>query len=317
MSEYGEGLYAKVADKVRSKFIPSHLEEDFNTGSIMHFFEWERARNVLGSDGKPIDKAELRYQLSKVLDNFTEGREPLIKRIGRRGWFRAVIRDVEELDWRSKRGAPTLDLKWPFQLEDYALLYPGSLALIAGTSNAGKTAFCHNFLSLNLYQFECHLWTSDMSEEELADRLDPFDIPEDAPFHPHPRASDFADVIKKDCINVVDYLEYIEHVSEIKQEIEQIYRTMIGGRGMVLTAIQKKFNQKNMKGEMVKRDLGYGAETTLSRPKLYLTLNPNSLMITKAKKRADKNVNPNNKKWTFQLVDGAHFINILEDEEWF
>lgn len=313
-STYGDGLYAKVAEKIRDVFIPAHPNQDFDSAKVVKFFSWDTFKDIKDEAGKDVDKVALKLNTAKALGNFCVGKTPSLKRIGRRGFFRAIDYDLQTMNLREARGAATLDLRWPFALERYVLLYPGNLAVVAGTSNSGKSAFVNGFIAANQWRHETHLFSSDMVAEELADRLEPFDFPEDAPIwdNCHERVSDFADVIKPDCINVVDYVEYVENVVEIKQEVEEMYRRMQGGRGMCLITIQKKGDEKNVKGQTIKHPLGYGGATILSRPRLYLTLDPVTMMIYKSKKRAQREVNPNGKTWKYALVEGARFVSVVE-----
>ncbi|GAG62435.1 unnamed protein product, partial [marine sediment metagenome] len=92
------------------------------------------------------------------------------------------------------------------------------------------------------------------------------------------------------------------------EELERIFRKLEGGKGSAFVAIQKKFDQRNFKGALIKQDLGYGGATTIARANLYLTMNPNTLKITKAKSWANPMVNPNNKTFEFSLLKGARFI---------
>ncbi len=314
MTDWGDGLYAKVADRIRDLFIPAHHGQDFDSLKVLRFFSWDSYQPIKTPEGEDIDKADLRFNVSKVLDNLCHGGTPLLKRIGRRGYFRVIDYELDTMDLKAARGAPTLDLRWPFALERYVLLFPSQIALIAGTSNSGKSAFCHQFHTMNMWHSETHLFSSDNSAEELVDRLGPLDLRQDAPIwnNCHERMADFADVIKPDCINIIDYVEYVESVLEIKQEIEEIYRRMKGGKGMCLITIQKKGDEKGYKGQTIKHSVGYGGVTTLARPTLYLTLDPSTLSIYKAKKRAQRGVNPNGKTWRYALVEGARFVSIVE-----
>ncbi len=314
MTDWGEGLYAKVADRIRDVFIPAHHGQDFDSLKVLRFFSWDSYQPIKAPGGEEIDKADLRFNVSKVLDNLCDGKTPLLKRIGRRGYFRCIDYELDTMDLKAARGAPTLDLRWPFALERYILLYAGNIAVVAGTSNSAKSAFVNDFLIKNMWRHDTHLFSSDMAAEELADRLEPLELDDDAPIwnNCHERTSDFADVILPDSINAVDYVEYVENVVEIKQEIEEMYRRMKGGRGMCLITIQKKGDEKNIKGQIIKHPLGYGGATTLSRPKLYITLDPATLSIYKAKKRAQREVNPNGKTWRYALLQGARFVSIVE-----
>ena len=190
-------------------------------------------------------------------------------------------------------------------------MYPGNLGVIAGTSNSGKTAFCNSFVVLNMDNFEIDLYNSEIGPQQFRDRMRPYGIRGPAKFKVYSRTNHFADVINPDHISVVDYIEYVTEVREIKEEIEGLFRKQRGGKGMCLIAIQKKFDAKNFKGQKIIHDLGYGAETTLARPSLYLTMNPGNLKILKCKTPKVQH-SVDGKTWRYALVAGAHFNSITE-----
>lgn len=225
--------------------------------------------------------------------------------------YRRLLKDVDEMDWQDAPEGDTLSLLWPFDLEKHVDIYPGNLGMIAGTSNSGKTAFCNSFVVMNMDNFQVDLYNSEIGAQQFKDRMRPYDIPYPAPFRVYSRTNHFADVINPDHISVVDYIEYITDVKEIKEEIENLFRKLKGGKGMCFCAIQKKFDAKNFKGQKIIHDLGYGAETTLARPSLYLTMNPGNLKILKAKTpKVEHSVD--GKTWRYALVEGAHFTSVAE-----
>jgi hypothetical protein len=81
--------------------------------------------------------------------------------------------------------------------------------VIAGAADAGKTALLLNFIKLNQFDFSIYYQSSEMGKEELASRLVNFeDITLDEwNFNAEERSTDFADVIRPDCINIIDYME--------------------------------------------------------------------------------------------------------------
>ena len=67
-----------------------------------------------------------------------------------------------------------------------------------------------NIAKDNMYQHETHYFSSEMADTELRNRLELFpDIKklEDWSFEPWERSSNFADVIRPDALNIIDYLE--------------------------------------------------------------------------------------------------------------
>ena len=74
-------------------------------------------------------------------------------------------------------------------------------------------------------------------------------------------------------------------------------------------------NYKTVKGEKIEHDLGYGATTTIAKPRLYLAMNPGYLKLVKVKVPVASNAD--GLKLGYSLIDGAHFASIreLEDEQ--
>jgi len=255
----------------------------------------------------------LRASLRTIMARLATGTE--VERIeGRDGFYRYIDKALEEMDWQEANGTAMLDVNWPFELERYVRIFPSNLVVIAGTSNSGKTAFINNIAVMNMGKFCVDIYQSEMSKEQFKSRMEPFDIPNPPPFKVFSRHSNFADVINRDHISLIDYLEYTTEVFEIKEELESLFRALKGGNGMGVATIQKKFNERSFKGQQIKHDLGYGGATTIARASLYLTMNPNELKITKAKSWANPTINPNNKTFTFQLIKGAHFVNPQEEQ---
>ncbi len=100
-------------------------------------------------------------------------------------------------------------MKYPFGIEKLFNTYPGNLIVVAGASDAGKTAFLLNFVRLNMDKYPIYYQSSEMGAEELANRLEQFDLPLGSwTFTAEERSRDYADVIRPDCINIIDYLEF-------------------------------------------------------------------------------------------------------------
>jgi len=313
MTDREDGLYAKLHDGLGKYFFPIQ-DVPFKQRDIREHFNW-RGTHIQFKDGSVFPVAEVNYQLSKLLYNLTRGKEPVLRHTWR--GYEVINRDVDILDWQNEEDKSPLNLLWPFNLEKWVALYPANLAVIAGTSNAGKTSFCLNFVVMNSEgEIPVDYYNSEIGASQLKDRMRPFNVPKPAPFVVYSRVSHFADVIDKDHISVIDYVEYVTEVREIKEEIEAVFRKLQGGKGMALIAIQKKFDAKNFKGQKIIHDLGYGAETTLARPSLYLTMNPASLKILKCKTPLGKR-SIDGMAWRYSLIEGAHFTGIerLEDAE--
>jgi len=177
------------------------------------------------------------------------------------------------------------------------LMYPKNIAVIAGSPNAGKTAFLLNTIKLNMAKHIIHYYSSEMGAEELKLRLSKFDDGAKWVFDARERSTNFADVIYPDDINIIDYIEIVSgEFYMIGQELRTIFDKL--RKGIAIIALQKK------KGA----ELGRGAEFSLEKPRLYLSMDSGLLKIIKAKNWAVEGNNPNGVEFKFSLVNGAKFV---------
>lgn len=220
-----------------------------------------------------------------------------IERSGNKnGHFRRLDNEIEPLDWKNADTNP-LALYWPFGIERLVSVYPGNIAVIAGAPNAGKTSFILNFIKLNQKGHDVHLFSSEGGKEELRMRIAPFGLPESEwTFSAWDRTGDFADVIKPDAINIIDYLEIHDEFYKIGGMLKAISDRL--KTGFALIALQKNGG----------RDEGLGGARGLEKPRLYLSMDRGALKIVKGKSWADRLNNPNGQSIRFKLVDGCKFI---------
>jgi hypothetical protein len=224
--------------------------------------------------------------------------EGIIARIeDRPGTFRVIERESNSLDFMSADTGTVIPFKWPFELETLVNIYPKNLIVIAGTSNAGKTAFLLDFIRLNMAQFKINYFSSEMSPEELRLRLEKFDMAlSEWRFKPYERTSNFADAVISDAVNIIDYLELTDNFYKVAGELKAIFDKLT--TGIAIVAIQKKQGAA----------LGRGGDFSLEKARLYLSMEGNELKIVKAKNYAKANYNPNGLTIGFHLVSGAKFI---------
>jgi len=211
--------------------------------------------------------------------------------------WRYVNTRVTSLDFKTASTAGILPIKWPMGIEKKVNLFPGNLVVVAGSPNAGKTAFNLNFIYLNQKQFPINYICSEMGAVELRNRLGQFPgmAIEDWSFKAVERATDFADVIVPDTICVIDYLEMTNELYEVNTHLTAVSRKI--GSGLAIVSIQKKINAQ----------YGRGQEFSLEKPKLYLSLDRGVMRIMKAKSWAIKNVDPHGLEIHFKIVGGCLF----------
>jgi hypothetical protein len=245
------------------------------------------------------DKAKVRTILSRLV------KEGLIERSPTQaGVYRKIEGECEEMDFLNC-DTKLVPIWLPFGLHEMVEIMPGNIILVAGSPNAGKTAFLLNTIRYNMNEFQIHYFNSEMGSGELKKRLSKFDdtILRDWKFKAYERAGQFQDVIKsgEGKVNIIDFLEIYENFYEISKPLAEIHKKLKGA--IAIVALQK--NPGN--------DTGLGGYRTLEKPRLALSIDSGVLKIVKAKNwRTGEN--PNGKQIGFKLVNGW---NLIQQREWF
>lgn len=246
----------------------------------------------------PEEKRIILRTLSKALERLVK--EGIIERVGsRRGHFRRLERESELLDFVNVDCTTVFPLKWPapFHLERLINLYHKNLIVVAGASNAGKTALLLNLVRENMDKHRIVYFSSEMGPEELRLRLEKFGLPITSwRFEARERSTNFADVIIPDAVNIIDYFELTDNFYQIGGEFKKIFERLT--TGIAIIALQKKAGE----------DLGRGGAFSLEKARLYLSLDSGTLKVVKAKNWARPGENPNGMVFRFKLVDGCKFL---------
>lgn len=237
-----------------------------------------------------LQNTEDRNKLSVTISRMAD--EGIIERIpGFTATYRKKDEEIDELDYKHITG-DFIDLKWPFQIEDLILTMPKNVAIIAGESNAGKTAFMLNLVKMNQHKFDVHYFSSEMGAIEFNTRLKKFGAPmESWRFHAYERSDGFHDVIVPTGLNIIDFLEIYEEFYRVGWFIKKIYDALT--TGVAVIAIQKN----------PKTDLGLGGMRGIEKSRLYLSMFPGEVKIIKAKNWKTE-LNPNGLSKRFKLVNG-------------
>jgi len=222
------------------------------------------------------------------------------------GIYRKIERECEIMNWQD---APTIEipLKFPLGIEEYVKIYPKSLIVVAGKSDAGKSGFLLEFARLNMDRHEIHLFINEAGDSELAVRLGLFrDMKkEDWKCTFWEREDGFADVIKPNAVNIIDYLDVTEGFAEVGTPLKEIHNKL--NKGIALVAIQKNPKMYNFKtGKYIDVDLGIGGAKSIGKSRLYLSIDDGIIKIVKAKNRRGKE-SPNGMTRTFNIYDGHEF----------
>jgi hypothetical protein len=238
--------------------------------------------------------------LSKVLERLKK--ENIIVRVGeRRGSFRLVDPNLTPMNWQEANIDNTFNLILPLGLHRLMNLYPKNIIVIAGNTNAGKTAYLLNLVRENALHHKIDYFTNDLTEEELKKRVQRFAEAglDTEPFNSCnfiPRVTNFLDVINPDGVTIIDYLKLTDKFWLVAQEIDKIYERL--RHGVAIIAIQKDSNAK----------MGRGGDFAAEAARLYFTLEKNRIRIIKMKNLVDPAKDPNGKYVKFNLWAGCKFI---------
>jgi hypothetical protein len=105
----------------------------------------------------------------------------------------------------------------------------------------------------------------------------------------------FADSIRPDDINIIDFLEIYREFYEVGGFIREIYDKL--NKGVAIIALQKNRGT----------DLGLGGMRAMEKARLYIAMEPGVLKIMKGKNWAS-DTNPERLERRFKLWHGAKFI---------
>jgi len=217
--------------------------------------------------------------------------------------LRYIKNDVVKLDFKAGRNRIPINLKMPFGIERYFNLYAKNIVVIAGAPDSGKTGWLLNLIRANQHNYEIYYQSSEMAKEELASRLENFEGIDlnDWTFTAEERSYNFADVIRPDAINIIDFLEITKDFFMVAEYLKEIHDKLTTGVAFVAL-------QKNRGAE-----LGRGGNPGLEKPRLYLTMDAGKIKIQKAKNWTDPTYNPNGLVLKFKIVAGC---KLLVTDDW-
>jgi len=229
------------------------------------------------------------------------------------GIYRKTDQEIKFVDISEVEDLTYIDLKWPIEVEEYVRVSPKSISIIAGDTEAGKSAFCVNFSHLNLDKHKILYFSSEMTASRLKERIG--DLPRPIRewkklLFTTDKTENFHDAIDPDAINIIDYLELDPgRVFDVAIYIRKIFEKL--NTGIAIIALQKKRGQS----------LAYGQDWTMQKSEFYLTLSSiegkNTAKIEKAKNWAIRRANPVGLKKQFLLVDGVKFFPNKNRPDWY
>ena len=234
--------------------------------------------------------------------------------------YKCVNTEKEILDCVDADTTETCPINWPkshldmstFGFDGRIITSPGDLIVMAGVSNAGKTAFCYNLLSENIGgPMPVQIMINEASRAKFKRRLlkmdwvNPFDTDGKPLFTAIVRHDDWKYAIEPDAINIIDWINMGEgdfyKISGIMECIQWKLRN-----GVAVIALQKSENST----------LGTGGQFSEHLAAVYFALDFGHLTVRKAKEH-DDGYDPNWKTFGFDIVNGVHFDHIRELEKCF
>ena len=285
---------------------------DINVAEIVREWVMSTRGHFLSTECRNMSMLSTRKELkamSAVLARMVD--EGIIERVGsKNGHFRKIEKELNLMDIYNV-SSDYLDIKYPLDLHELFRTMPRNIIVIAGTPNVGKTAFMLNMVTMNMNKgMDIRYFTSEMGEFELSQRCKMFEpeIPlsfwKNVKFCDH--SSGFGDKVDPNGLNIIDFLEIPDQFWLVGEKLKEIYDKL--DKGVAVVALQKKYGQK----------LGRGAEFSLEKPRLYVTLesNPpegNVAVIEKCKNHARGDINPNHMECVFNVIQG---VKIRQQLNW-
>lgn len=316
---------AKVSVPEQARPIMQEVLQYIDQGAgTFHVFDLDRELCYFDRTDKNARARALNYYKNKGL---------ILPVTGRRGQWRVVDGNCKAMRLGAAKTSP-VEMHLPLGISDLCSIRPGNIIIVAGSPNAGKSAYVSNLVHSvfnnttagepagNYAQsaaarmaeticpgqkLECHFFSSEAGEDEMSSRLQlhpgGIDAFKDVQFWE--RDADFADVVRPNALNIIDFMEVYDDFYKIGAWINDVHRVL--DKGIAVIVLQKKRG----------RDVGKGGDVTMEKPRLYISLENNMphggvCKILKAKFPNPGVGNPNGLEIDYKLVDGHQFITRSE-----
>ena len=115
-----------------------------------------------------IESPEGRQHLRVILSRLVE--KGILSSNGGGGYRRVDI-EAPIIAWQVADPNKVVPLRFPFGEHEFVKIYPKSIIIIAGSKQAGKTAYLYNFINLNMASFGIDLFNSETSPEQMHERF--------------------------------------------------------------------------------------------------------------------------------------------------
>jgi hypothetical protein len=281
---------------------------------------------MMESKGEWVNKKDLAEQLGTTYKNKAfmrlvrsrrSGKKPIILVHGRNpDLIKFINRDYVEAEQIHKPGQ-WINAKLPFDLQNRIKLPAGSVCVVAGFKDAGKTAFFLELAEtvLNSTDMQVYYWFNEFSLERFYIRLEDFPnlekmLGKNGRFHAVSQTDiEIKDVVEPDACNIYDYLRRTQDFYLHSKDIDDIAKGI--GNGMLWLGLQKTNDAKT----------GYGGTPTMWLPNIYLNLDVTKNLETgiegKCTIRTAKDyVNRNPKDEYCKYTSGGKHGRLYSDGTW-
>jgi len=240
------------------------------------------------------EKSGVRTVLSRLVE------EGLLEKSGTRaGEYRIVDGICESEDWKNTT-INSVDIWLPFELNEMIDIPAGSVILVAGSQDAGKSALLMNIVRENMNKWAINYFSSEINAAGFKNRISLFDEPfyDDWKVKFYVRMHNFADVIKPGELNIIDYLEIHNNFFKVGEYLADIFEKL-KGKGVAIVAIQKD----------PYKNYGRGGSFCEEKPVLSLALDFGVCRINKFKGEF-RNQNPRGMEYHYKLLHGSAFVMV-------
>lgn len=290
-----EGLYGRARDRLL-EILPYVKGETLSREAI------HRMCNINPNNPEHI---EFRDAVNEVLYQWSTVNKIKDKVIKNGGGFKFVDNELKPMNLMASRGSE-FELVLPFGIHNYCFLYRKNIMIVYGSKDAGKTAFLLNIVRMNMQKHRMVYFSSEMAEDEMRNRLISYNglELEQWDFEPYERSYDFDQVIQPDACNLIDFLELGGDDNEYYKGVllvRRIYDKL--DNGVAIIACQKNTNAEFPKG----------GEGLLEKARIAVSLDSGQATLKVAKNwRKGQLTNPKGRSWTYNLVGGINYVNIME-----
>lgn len=211
---------------------------------------------------------------------------------------------------RVENRSPDLDLWLPFGLHEKAVVIRGSLIIVAGVSNSGKSATFLNFVEHNMNNHDIRYLSSEWSNEERDIQLEDFGVDVDEWdkkvdfYEKKDVTSSFDNYIDPEKINVIDYYEKYDNYGAIPGDLRDISDRLT--TGIAIVGMQKQAGMSH----------GYGGEGTVNRSQLYINIDRNEIdprkriiTVRKLKKAKDRRYSIEHLSCEFEFNEKGRIVD--------